>query len=67
MINEQDVTILKTLINVIQPIRNISDNLGRESYVTDSAILPVISMIKTKLNEYDADDVVIEDNSIDVD
>ncbi|XP_050065162.1 E3 SUMO-protein ligase ZBED1-like [Aphis gossypii] len=54
MINEHDVKILRTLIDVLQPIRHISDNLAGESYVTASAILPVISMIKVKLTECDA-------------
>jgi len=66
MINEQDVKTLKTLIDVLQPIRNKSDKLAGESYVTASAILPVIIMIKAKINKCDADDVVNENNDIDV-
>jgi len=66
MINEQDVKTLKTLIDVLQPIRNKSDKLAGESYVTASVILPVIIMIKAKINKCYADDVVNENNDIDV-
>lgn len=51
MIDEENINILKMLIHVLQPIRHISDNLAGESYVTASAILPVIKMIEGKLIE----------------
>lgn len=51
MINENQIEILKTVILTLNPIRKISDNLSGESYVTASAILTVINMIKNNLSE----------------
>lgn len=51
ILQETDVVVLKTLSFIIQPIREITDNLAGDSYVTGSAILPVISSLKSKLSE----------------
>ncbi|KAL5239138.1 hypothetical protein ACI65C_006548 [Semiaphis heraclei] len=49
MIDEHQIEILKTVISTLSPIRKISDNLAGESYVTASAILPVV--LKKKMLE----------------
>lgn len=36
---------------VLSPVREIADNLAGETYVTASAIYPVINNIKNKMNE----------------
>lgn len=48
---ELDIIVLKNLSSIIQPIREITDNLAGDSYVTGSAILPVISSLKSKLSQ----------------
>lgn len=48
---ESDVNILKNLKLILQPIREITDNLAGDSYVTGSAILPIVSSLKLKLSE----------------
>lgn len=48
---ESDIIVLKNLSSIIQPIREITDNLAGDSYVTGSAILPVISSLKSKLSQ----------------
>lgn len=48
---ESDVITLKNLKLILQPIREITDNLAGDSYVTGSAILPIISSLKLKLSE----------------
>lgn len=48
---ESDVIILKNLKLILQPIREITDNLAGDSYVTGSAILPIIASLKLKLSE----------------
>lgn len=50
-LQESDIIVLKNLICIIQPIREITDNLAGDSYVTGSAILPVISSLKSKLSQ----------------
>lgn len=42
---------LKNPIFIIQTILEITDNLAGNSYVTGSAILPVISSLRSKLSE----------------
>lgn len=49
--NEEEMIILKTLLHVLQPIRQISDNLAGETFVTASAIIPVIKILENKLTE----------------
>ena len=49
-IKESDVIILKNLKLILQPIREITDNLAGDSYVTGSAILPIVSSLKLKLS-----------------
>ncbi|XP_008188657.1 zinc finger BED domain-containing protein 1-like [Acyrthosiphon pisum] len=51
MYNEEEMIVLKTLIHVLQPIRQISDNLAGETFVTASAIIPVIKIEENKLTE----------------
>lgn len=48
---ESEIIVLKNISCIIQPIREITDNLAGESYVTGSAILPVISSLKSKLSK----------------
>jgi len=48
---ESDIIVLKNLSCIIQPIREITDNLAGDSYVMGSAILPVISSLKSKLSQ----------------
>jgi len=48
---ESDVIILKNLKLILQPIREITDNLAGDSYVTGSTILPIVSSLKLKLSE----------------
>ncbi|KAL4085228.1 hypothetical protein QTP88_027087 [Uroleucon formosanum] len=48
---DSDIIVLKNLSSIIQPIREITDNLAGDSYVTGSAILPVISSLKSKLSQ----------------
>lgn len=50
-LQESDIIVLKNLSYIIQPIREITDNFASESYVTGSAILPVISSLKSKLSQ----------------
>lgn len=50
-LKEDEGNILKHLSLVLQPIREITDNLAADSYVTGSIILPVIFSIKSKLSE----------------
>lgn len=50
-LQESDIIMLKNLSCIIQPIREIIDNLAGDSYVTGSAILPVISSLKSKLSK----------------
>lgn len=50
-LKESDIIVLKNLSCIIQPIREITDNLAGNSYVTGSAILPVISSLKSKLSQ----------------
>lgn len=63
MIDEHQIEILKTVILTLNPIRKISDNLAGESYVTASAILPVVNMILKKLLEVD-EQVLTEENRV---
>ncbi|KAL5237697.1 hypothetical protein ACI65C_005107 [Semiaphis heraclei] len=63
MIDEHQIEILKTVISTLSPIRKISDNLAGESYVTASAILPVVIMILKKLLEVD-EQVLTEENRV---
>lgn len=42
---------MKNLKLILQPIREITDNLAGDSYVTGSAILPIVSSLKLKLSE----------------
>lgn len=51
MYNEEEMIVLKTLIHVLQPIRQISDHLAGETFVTASAIIPVIKIVENKLTE----------------
>jgi len=48
---ESEVIILKNLKLILQPIREIIDNLAGDSYVTGSAILPIVSSLRLKLSE----------------
>lgn len=50
-LHESDIIVLKNLSSIIQPIREITDNLAGDSYVTGSAILPVISSLKSKCSQ----------------
>jgi len=50
-LQELDIIVLKNLSCILQPIREITDNLAGDSYVTGSAILPVISSLKSKLSQ----------------
>jgi len=50
-LQESDIIVLKNLSCITQPIREITDNLAGDSYVTGSAILPVISSLKSKLSQ----------------
>ncbi|XP_008187477.1 uncharacterized protein LOC103310570 [Acyrthosiphon pisum] len=50
-LQESDIIVLKNLSSIIQPIREITDNLASDSYVTGSAILPVISSLKSKFSQ----------------
>ncbi|KAL4154005.1 hypothetical protein QTP88_001838 [Uroleucon formosanum] len=50
-LQESDIIVLKNLSCIIQPIREITDNLAGDSYVTGSAILPVIFSLKSKLSQ----------------
>lgn len=63
MIDEHQIEILKTVISTLSPIRKISENLAGESYVTASAILPVVNMILKKLLEVD-EQVLTEENRV---
>jgi len=47
---------------VLSPVREISDNLAGETYVTASAIHPVINNIKNKMNEVST----INENTTDI-
>lgn len=51
MLNEHQIEIFKTVISTLSPIRKISDILAGESYVTASAILPVVNMIQNNVSE----------------
>lgn len=51
MYNEEEMIILKTLLHVLQPIRQISDNLAGEKFVTASAIIPVIKILEKNLQK----------------
>jgi len=48
-LRENEIDILKNLSSVLQPIREITDNLAADSYVTGSAIIPIISSLNSKL------------------
>lgn len=48
---EADIIILKNLKLILQPIREITDNLAGDTYVTGSAILPIVSSLKLKLSK----------------
>lgn len=48
-LQESDIIMLKNLSCIIQPIREITDNLAGDSYVTGSAILPVKIKAKIKI------------------
>lgn len=50
-LQEPDIIVLINLSSIIQPIREITDNLASGSYVTGSAIIPVISSLKSKLSQ----------------
>lgn len=50
-LQESDIIVLKNLSSIVQPIREITDNLAGDSYVTGSAILPVIYSLKSKLSQ----------------
>jgi len=60
IIDEHQIKILKTVISTLDPIRKISDNLAGESYVTASAILPIVIMKLKKILEVDAQVVTEE-------
>ncbi|KAL4153396.1 hypothetical protein QTP88_001229 [Uroleucon formosanum] len=47
---EADVIILKNYKLFLQPIREITDNLAGDSYVTGSAILPIVFLLTMDLN-----------------
>jgi len=49
MITEDEMRIIKNILLVLKPIRIISDNLSAESYVTASAILPVVNTLENKI------------------
>lgn len=62
MYNEEEMIVLKTLIHVLQIIWQISDNLADETFVTASAIIPVIKIVENKLTE-----TATNDNEINID
>ncbi|XP_025197439.1 zinc finger BED domain-containing protein 1-like [Melanaphis sacchari] len=48
-LRENEIDILKNLSSVLRPIREITDNLAADSYVTGLAIFPIISSLNSKL------------------
>jgi hypothetical protein len=60
ILQDSDIVVLKNLSFILKPIQEITNNLAGDSYVTGSAILPVISTLKTKLSD-------ITERSIDMD
>lgn len=53
---------MKNLKLILQPIREITDNLAGDSYVTGSAILPIVSSLKLKLSEVTEQTAVMDLN-----
>ncbi|CAI6358473.1 unnamed protein product [Macrosiphum euphorbiae] len=51
IIDVEEFEVLKCIEMVLSPVREIADNLAGETYVTASAIYPVINNIKNKINE----------------
>lgn len=48
-LRENERNVLEDLRSILQPIREITDNLAGDLYVTGSTILPIISSLKSKL------------------
>lgn len=67
ILTEDEMKIIKNILLVLKPIRVISDNLSAESYVTASAILPVIKMLENKMQyqELQTDNDMSHDNYFD--
>lgn len=51
ILSDEEIDILKCITTVLKPVREITDHLVGENYVTASAIYPVIYNLKTKLSE----------------
>ncbi|CAI6366947.1 unnamed protein product [Macrosiphum euphorbiae] len=51
ILSDEEIDVLKCITTVLNPVREITDHLAGENYVTASAIYPVIFNLKTKLSE----------------
>ncbi|XP_008180150.1 zinc finger BED domain-containing protein 1-like [Acyrthosiphon pisum] len=51
ILSDEEIDVLKCTTTVLKPVREITDHLAGENYVTASAIYPVIFNLKTKLSE----------------
>lgn len=51
ILSDDEIDVLKCITMILKPVREITDHLAGESYVTASAVYPVIFNLKTKLSE----------------
>lgn len=51
VLSDDEIDVLKSITMILKPVREITDHLAGESYVTASAVYPVIFNLKTKLSE----------------
>ncbi|XP_022182390.1 zinc finger BED domain-containing protein 1-like [Myzus persicae] len=51
VLSDDEIDVLKSITMILKPVREITDHLTGESYVTASAVYPVIFNLKTKLSE----------------
>lgn len=50
VLSDDEIDVLKSIVMILKPVREITDHLAGESYVTASAVYPVIFNLKTKLS-----------------
>lgn len=51
VLSDDEIDVLKSITMILKPVREITDHLAGENYVTASAVYPVIFNLKTKLSE----------------
>jgi len=51
ILSDDEIDVLKIITMILKPVREITDHLAGENYVTASAVYPVIFNLKTKLSE----------------